>query len=418
MSAPIVILHYAGPPTIGGVELTIYHHARWLAEHNYPVHVVVGQGEPFHPGVKVSVIPEIHSRHPDVLTITKALAEGHIPSAFYTLRTHLRERLRPVLQEAQAVIVHNAMTLHKNMALTAALYDLAQQGLTRFIAWAHDFAWRDELYIPEMHPGYPWDLLRTPWPHVMYVVVSQHRRQLLAELLGIPGPSIHVVPPGVDVSQFLKLEKETQRLVERLDLLAAAPLILLPARITRRKNIEFAIEIMGALVPEMPKARLIVTGPPGPHNPSNIAYLNALRERRAQRGLEHHVHFLYEYGEGDTPLHVTDAMMSDLYQLADILLFPSKREGFGIPVLEAGLTRLLIFASDIPPVRESAGPWAIRFALDAPPHLVARQITEHVNASPIYRMRKRVLTNYTWDSIMERRVLPLIQNSRAQEELK
>ncbi len=412
MTQPIVMLHYAGPPTIGGVEITIFHHARWLAEHGYPVHVIVGRGEPFHPKVKVSVIPEINSRHPDILSITQSLAKGHIPAKFHALREHLRERLRPHIGEAQAVIVHNAMTLHKNMALTAALYDLVQERITHFIAWAHDFAWRDELYIPEMHPGYPWDLLRTPWPHVVYVAVSQHRRQLLADLLGVPESSIHVVPPGVDVSQFLKLEKETQRLVSRLHLLDAAPLILLPARITRRKNIEFAIEIMGALVQEMPLARLVVTGPPGPHNPSNIAYLNYLRERRAQLGLEEHVHFLYEYGDGDTPLHVTDAMMSDLYQLADVLIFPSKREGFGIPILEAGLARLLVFASDIPPVQESAGPWAIRFALDASPQSVARQIVQHLETNSTYHLRKRVLTNYTWDNILEKKVLPLIQKEK------
>ena len=413
MKRPIAILHYAGPPTVGGVEITIYHHARWLAEQGYPVRVVVGRGEPFHPRVEVHIIPEMNSRHPDVMAITQALAKGHIPDTFENLRIRLRTQLLPLLQDAQAVIVHNAMTLHKNMALTAALYDIARKELTRFIAWCHDFAWKDELYIPEMYPGYPWDLLRTPWEGVTYVVVSEHRRHLLAELLNIPESAIHVIPPGVDVATFLKLEPETRRLVEMLHLLEAAPLVLLPARITRRKNIEFAIEIMGALVKEMPDARLIVTGPPGPHNPSNIAYLKSLRNLRSRLHVEEQVHFLYEYGKSpEEPLLVSDAMMSDFYQLADILLFPSKREGFGIPVIEAGLARLPIFAADIPPVRESAGKLAVRFSLEFSPVEVARRIAQWLHADTAYQMRKRVLQQYTWENILKDKVLPLVEQER------
>ena len=42
--------------------------------------------------------------------------------------------------------------------------------------------------------------------------------------------------------------------------------------------------------------------------------------------------------------------MSDL---ADSFLFTSRAEGFGIPILEAGLARLPVFCTDIPPFRES-----------------------------------------------------------------
>ncbi len=402
------MLHYAGPPVVGGVEVTIYHHARLLAEKHYDVHVVVGRGEAFHPRVTVHRVPEVDSRHPDVLAVGKALARGEVPDAFHALRDRLIERLRPLLAQLDAVIVHNAMTLHKNLPLTAALHQLNEARVTAFLAWCHDFAWMDDLYLPELHPGYPWDLLRTAWPHVRYVVVSEHRRNQLARLLGLPPEAIAVVSPGVDVAEFLKLEPETRRLVAKLRLLEAEPLILLPARITRRKNIEFAIRVLGALVRHMRQAALVITGPPGPHNPTNIAYLNALRALRDELGVTDKVHFLYEHGEGDAPLHVTDAMMSDFYQLADVLLFPSKREGFGIPVLEAGLARVPIFAADIPPVEESAGPWAYRFDPDGDPEAVAEAIVDRLAADPIYEMRRRVLRHYRWEIIIAERVEPLL----------
>ncbi len=405
----VTIVHYAAPPVVGGVEVTIFHHARGLQERGYKVTVVAGRGEPFHPAVELRLIPEVDSRHPDVLTVGQALAKGEVPPLFHVLREQLRERLRPICQASDVVLVHNAITLHKNLPLTAALYDLAEANISRFVAWCHDFAWQDDLYIPEMHPGYPWDLLRTPWPRVRYVVVSEHRQRQLAELLALPAEAIAVVPPGVDVAAFFKWEPATQRLVHRLGLLDVEPLLLLPARVTRRKNIEFAIRVLAALREEMPDAALVVTGPPGPHNPANQAYLQALRDLSAQLCVQERVYFLYEYGSDGSPLYVTDAMMSDLYHLADVLLFPSKREGFGIPVLEAGLARLPIFAADIPPVRESAGEWAVRFDPDGDPRTVAQAIAERLATDPLYQMRRRVLRFYTWERIMETKILPLLQ---------
>ena len=68
-------------------------------------------------------------------------------------------------------------------------------------------------------------------------------------------------------------------------------------------------------------------------------------------GLEASVYYLAELVEGYLP----DAVIADFYRLADALLMPSREEGFGIPVLEAGLSRLPIFCADIPPLRELAG---------------------------------------------------------------
>jgi glycosyltransferase involved in cell wall biosynthesis len=404
----IAILHYAAPPVVGGVEVTICHHARRLAGAGYPVDVIAGRGEPFYPQVTFHLIPEIDSRHAEALGLGQALARGQVPPSFARFREQLAGRLRPILANAEVCIVHNAMTLHKNLALTAALRLLADEGVTRFVAWCHDFAWQDALYTPELHPGYPWDLLRSPWPGVRYVVVSTHRQARLAELLGLPESQIEVVNPGVDVVEQLRLQPATCALVEKLDLLAADPLLLLPARITRRKNIEFAIRVTAALTGHKPLAGLVVTGPPGAHNPTNVSYLEALRALRQELGMTEHVHFLYEYGEQGQPLHLTDAMMADFYLLADLLLFPSQREGFGIPVLEAGLARLPVFAADIPSVRESAGSLAHLFDPTGDPGVVAAAIAAHLEADGIYQLRRRVLSQFTWQRVVEHRLLPLL----------
>lgn len=404
------ILHYAAPPVVGGVESTIYHHARLLSKAGFQVDVLAGRGEEFHEQVAFHPIPEIDSNHPAVLEVGRALAVGDLNEKFYQLRDRIVDKIRPILYGSKTCIVHNAITLHKNLALTAGLRLLSDEGATSFIAWCHDFAWQDNLYTPDLHPGYPWDLLRTPWPDVRYVVVSEHRRERLAELLRLPEDGIQVVTPGVDVFQFLKLEPLTIRLVERLNLLEADPLILLPSRITRRKNIEFAIRAAAFIQRKKPKAILLVTGPPGPHNPKNLAYLERLQNLRSELGLRDQVIFLYEFDEASQPLYLPDEVISDLYRLADVLFFPSTREGFGIPVLESGLARIPVIASDIPPFHESAGELAEFFDPQGDPELAGRALLSRLDSDQAYMLRRRVLEHFTWQSIIHKQIIPILSS--------
>lgn len=409
MAKSVAIIHFAAPPIIGGVESTIYHHARLLAEAGYEVTVITGRGDSFHPQVEVQIIPEIDSRHPYVLDVGKELARGEVSSQFSLIRENLIEQLQPILANIDVCIVHNAITLHKNLPLTAALQHLNEQTDIRLIAWCHDFAWQDPLYTPDLHAGYPWDLLSTPWPDIQYVVVSAHRRDRLADLFNVPAQEIQVIHPGVDLDRFYKLEPLTQRLVQELHLHQAKPLLLLPARITRRKNIQFSIRVTAVLKQTYPQVALVITGPPGPHNPKNIAYLESLNALCHELELTSSVHFLYEHGIGDGSLHVPDDVVADFYQLADALFFPTRREGFGIPVLEAGLARIPVFAANIPTVKESAGEFAHLFDLDNDPEIVAKSIRDTLETDQAYQLRQRVLDKFTWKAILKKDLIPLIE---------
>jgi glycosyltransferase involved in cell wall biosynthesis len=407
--APVTILHYAGPPIIGGVESTIAWHARLLTERDYPVHVIAGRGAVFDPRVTFIQLPEIDSRHPQVLAVGRQLAAGNQTAQFGELRDYLVEKLRPILAEVEVCIVHNVLTLHKNLALTAAIQNLQAEHTFRLIAWCHDFAWQDPLYTPNLHPGYPWDLLRTAWDGVQYVVVSESRRKDLADLLGLPVEQIQVVTPGIDVFEFLSISPLTRQILSGLDLAELNPLLLLPARITRRKNIEFAIRTTAALQAILPEASLLITGPPGPHNPKNQAYLQALIELADDLGIRAHVHFLYQFGEDGEPLNLPEEAVAELYRLADLMIFPSLREGFGIPILEAGLTRLPIFAADIPPVRETAGSAIQLFDPRGDPQEVATRISKFLEQDQAYGLKRRVMDEYSWEAIIRTKLIPLIE---------
>jgi mannosylglucosylglycerate synthase len=402
----IAILHYSAPPEIGGVEQTIYYHASHLAAAGHEVRIVAGAGTPWDQKIDVQLIAEAGSRHPAVLALQEELARSGRSPVFAVLRDLLHARLAGALAGFDALMVHNVCTLHKNLALTAALRAyLDEPGpRPRALGWHHDLAWTNAQYLPQLHDGYPWDLLRIPWPGVRHVTVSEARRAEVAALFGLAPCAVAVVPPGVDPALFYRWDPLTVDLVERFGLLSADVIFLLPARITRRKNIELALRILAAFrALTCCDARLLVTGPPGPHNPGNAAYLDSLRWLRAKLDLENSAYFLH-----DTHGAIPDSTMPDLYLLADALLFPSTQEGFGIPILEAGLARLPIFCSDILPLRETGGGDAHYFDPNEDPRSIAESIAALLNVDPAYQLRRRVLAGGTWSGIVAERVLPLL----------
>jgi glycosyltransferase involved in cell wall biosynthesis len=302
------------------------------------------------------------------------------------------------------LIAHNVCSLNKNLALTAAVRNLANYSHVRIILWHHDLAWTTPRYRAELHDGYPWDLLRQAWPGVKQVTISEMRQRELAELFQIDQNEIAVIPNGVDFARFHKLETQTQGYVKQLDLLTASPLLLLPVRITPRKNIELALHVCANLMQHFPDTKLVVTGPLGPHNPSNVEYFERLDALRQALTLSNVVHFLAEL----TSEYISDEVISDFYHIADALFLPSREEGFGIPILEAGLAGIPVFCSDIHPLQSLGGSYVTYFSPDADPGGIAAILAKTLSANPVFRMHAEVRRQYTWERIYEQKIAPLL----------
>ena len=228
-------------------------HARLMADAGHQVRIVAGRGEQTDPRIPFIHLPMADSRHPEVLAIKAELDAGRVPPGFAELVTTLTAILAEVLEDVDVLIAHNVCSLNKNLVLTAAIRNLAdQRSVHASSLWHHDLAWTTPRYRSELHDGYPWDLLRQAWPGVKQVTISEMRQQELAELFQIDRDEIAVVPNGVDVARFHKLEKQTREYVKQLDLLNASPLLLLPVRITPRKNIELALRVCASLIQHFP----------------------------------------------------------------------------------------------------------------------------------------------------------------------
>jgi glycosyltransferase involved in cell wall biosynthesis len=154
-------------------------------------------------------------------------------------------------------------------------------------------------------------------------------------------------------------------------------------------------------------AALLVTGPEGPHNPANADYRRRLLALRDALGLRGAAHFAAEH----TPEYLPDAVLADFYRLADALFMPSREEGFGLPLVEAGLARLPIFCADIPPLRAIGRDDATYFSPDAAPEAVAAAVAARLSADPVYRLAARARRDYPWRRIYQEHLMPLLEKA-------
>lgn len=398
-------------------------HVRTMTGHSptvsegYPVTVIAGRGEQeaLREGAEFVRVPLMDSQHPDIAAVGSQLREGEVPPAFEELAEALRQTLAAKLKEFDNVIVHNVFTKRFNLPLTAALFRLLDGGdMPNCIAWCHDVGWASDHSRPHLHDGHPWDLLRTCRDDLTYVAVSEERQRTLARVFGCPPDAIRVVYNGVEPALLLGLTGEGGRLVDRLALLGSDLVLLMPVRVTQAKNIELALRVVAALKARGQRVKLVLTGPPDPHDEESMAYFRELQALRRELGVEEEMRFVFESGpDPDEPFTIDMRVVADLFRVSDIMFMPSHREGFGMPVLEAALVGIPVFSTRVPAAEEIGGRDVSLISPDDDPDAIADSILALVADRPVHRLRRRVRQEYTWAAIFARDIEPLLhQGSR------
>ena len=163
------------------------------------------------------------------------------------------------------------------------------------------------------------------------IVGSEFARRQASEELGVPAEKLTVVPYGVD--RALAPGPKPEALARRLGV-ADSPVALFLGSLEPRKNLMFLLDVWQEVARTRTDAKLIVAGG-GP-------LLRELQTRARASKLESSVVFTG---------HVPAAEKLDYYRLADMLVFPSTMEGFGLVVAEAmscGLPVLISSRGSLP----------------------------------------------------------------------
>jgi len=377
----VVLLHYTAPPVVGGVESVVAAQARWLREAGYPVTVLAGRGK----GPQTHIVDQLYGRHPDVQHAHRALTRGDLQPLLH-LQNRLVRELRPHLM-GSVCLAHNVFTLAKNLPLLGALHRLVEEELDcRWVAWTHDVLWDSPTDVLPIPLGSLQELLRHARPELTYVATSEAVRASLVRHLGVDGSRVRVIPPGVCLESLGLVSPQTRRILQELAWEDHFPVLLVPVRVTRRKNLELAVQVAACLRAEGLDPLVAVTGPLGAHTAANARYLQELQELRRRLGLNEQVAFLVERG-----IRCSARTVGELYLACDAVLIPSVLEGFGLPVAEAGLLRVPVFCSRIPAAVEVAGQLAHFFSVDEPPESVARRIARELELDRAARLRRQVV---------------------------
>jgi glycosyltransferase involved in cell wall biosynthesis len=228
------------------------------------------------------------------------------------------------------------------------------------------------------------------------VAISESRKKMFKALYGTK-QRVSVIPNGIDPVRFFCFDSNTVRLIKEQRLLETEFLMVQPSRLDPRKNMELSIRVTKALRDLGVRARLLITGAHDPHEPKTMEYSRKLNGLSHELGVENHVLIMAEYYlESGERLEVDRIIMRDLYLIADILFL--------------GMIKLPIVCSKIPPFVEIGADDVCTFDLHESPEKIAKIIIDLIGGLKSQRMFRKVINNYAWDNIYERKLMPVLAN--------
>ena len=160
------------------------------------------------------------------------------------------------------------------------------------------------------------------------IVNSNYMKGELQRLFGLPYEKINVVPNGVNLSLFNGVERDYN--FRRRYAMDNEKIILFMGRLVYEKGIQHLIAAMPKILSGYHDTKLVICGKGG--------MLEELQQQVRQMGIENKVYFA-GYMQGKD--------VQKMYKAADISVFPSTYEPFGIVALEAMLSENPVVVSDI-----------------------------------------------------------------------
>jgi glycosyltransferase involved in cell wall biosynthesis len=172
------------------------------------------------------------------------------------------------------------------------------------------------------------------------IAVSEHTRRDLIDLLGAHEERISVVYSGVDSRFHLMLPDESASVSQKW--FGGRPYLLHVGTLEPRKNIDVLIRAFGQSRQKLHLPHVLaLVGAPG-------WMYESLFRLRDELGLSDSVHFAGYVAPGELPLWYTGA---------DLFVYPSAYEGFGLPLAEAmacGVPAIASASSSLPELADGA----------------------------------------------------------------
>lgn len=160
------------------------------------------------------------------------------------------------------------------------------------------------------------------------IVNSKFMKNDLQRLFGLPYEKINVVPNGINTTVYNGLERDYD--FRRKYAMDNEKIILFMGRLVYEKGVQHLISAMPKILSGYHDAKLIIAGKGG--------MLDQLKEQVNAMGLGNKVYFTG---------YLNAKQVSKMYKCADVSVFPSTYEPFGIVALEAMLAGVPTVVSDV-----------------------------------------------------------------------
>jgi glycosyltransferase involved in cell wall biosynthesis len=295
----------------------------------------------------------------------------------------------PVFARSRVQWVRGEQQLLPGLARRAGidvLHSLAStapaRGRFRRVVTIHDLLYR---VVPDAHFGVLGLGMRVLIPTAAHrshrvIVDSQSTRADVCRLLHVPERKLDVVPLGVGMTAAG--DPEPADVLRERHALGARRIALSVSAKRPHKNLMRLLEALAA-IPAERRPVLVVPGYPTP-------YEATLRERAEALGITADLRLLD---------WVSGPELEGLYALADVFVFPSLYEGFGLPVLEAMRRGVPVACSDRSSLPEVAGDAALLFDPDDARAITAaieRVLGDRAEAQRLRDAGRAQAQRFTW----------------------
>ena len=220
------------------------------------------------------------------------------------------------------------------------------------------------------------------------IVNSNFMKNDIHRLFGLPFEKINVIPNGINLSNFTGIERDYD--FRRQYAMDNEKIILYVGRLVYEKGIQHLIAAMPKILSNYHDAKLIIAGRGG--------MMDELKAEARNLGLGNKVYFTG---------YLDSKQVQKMYKCADVAVFPSTYEPFGIVALEAMLAGVPTVVSDVGGLNE-----IVNHGVDGMksyagnPNSIADSVTallyDHQLAANVSKKAKqKVKEQFNWEKIAQ-----------------
>ena len=330
----------------------------------------------------------------------------------------VEEAFKEHLKDINVIFEHDMILQGWFLPYCVAIHNFANTSNIKWFHWIHS--------IPNLIPkdtNYPHSLRYSLPRNSKLVFLNNYHLIRAAEAYQIFPSDVRIVYNPIDPRLFYELHPLVKSLIDKYSLLDADFLQVYPVstpRMMSGKQVNVVIEILAKLKEQGHKVRLIVCN----------AHANAQNEKdmvedvwqdSAEKGLSKNEIIFTSFEGKEYELGVPRQVVSQLFQLSNLFIFPSVSENCSLILLEAMLSKCLLVLNDsVPQLREFGGDNAIYFkfggldesvSYDDREHFmgdVAKIIISEFSRNRALKASQKIKQKFNYDYIFCKQILPLL----------